>query len=481
MTHRIAVIGGGVSGLAAAHHLLEINPELDVRLYEASERVGGVIQTTKFDGFLVESAADNFITTPNAGVKLCERVGLGDDLIGTNPLGRKAMVVSRGRLEPIPEGFLIMAPSRLWPLVTTRTLGMYGKLRAGWEYFVPQKHREEDESLKAFVTRRFGKELFERLVQPLVGGIYTADPEKLSVAATMPRFLEMERKHGSLISAMLKARKGKPTEKSSGARYGQFATLRGGMSRLIEAIQDRLPDGTIQTECPVNSMTQNADGSWALELGDGHASTETFDAVIIAAPARHASQMLRNVDAKVSEELSRIEYASCAVLSMGFSRDQIAHPLDAFGFVVPMVEKRQILSCSFSSVKYDGRAPENHVLLRVYIGGACQSELLEKSDEELIQIAREELADLIGLSGEPLFTRLSQQRQAMPQYHVGHCDRVERINHRLEAFPSLALAGNSLNGVGVPGCIESGETAAERVAEALAQSEVETTESVEQK
>ncbi|TWU39054.1 Protoporphyrinogen oxidase [Novipirellula aureliae] len=477
MTHRIAVIGGGVSGLAAAHHLLEINPEFEVRLFEASQRVGGVIETTEIDGFLVESAADNFITTPNAGVKLCERVGLGDDLIGTNPLGRKAMVVSRGRLEPIPEGFLIMAPSRLWPLVTTRTLGMLGKLRAGWEYFVPQKHREEDESLKAFVTRRFGKELFERLVQPLVGGIYTADPEKLSVAATMPRFLEMERKHGSLISAMLKARKGKPAEKSSGARYGQFATLRGGMSRLIEAIRGRLPVDTIQTERPVESVQQNAGGQWVLEVGGQQASTETFDAVIIAAPARHAAKMLSLVDAKVAEELSRIEYASCAVLSMGYRRDQIQHPLDAFGFVVPIVEERQILSCSFSSVKYDGRAPEDHVLLRVYLGGACQSELLEKSDDELIQIARGELADLIGLSGEPLFTRLSQQRQAMPQYHVGHCDRVELINRRLGSFPTLGLAGNSLNGVGVPGCIESGESAAERVAAALAISKAETAES----
>ncbi|TWU33294.1 protoporphyrinogen oxidase [Novipirellula artificiosorum] len=467
MRRRVAVIGGGVSGLAAAHHLQEIAPELDVLLFEASGRVGGVIQTTKQDGFLIESAADNFITTPPSGIKLCQRLGLKDDLIGTSPTGRKAMVVSRGRLEPIPEGFLIMAPSRIWPLASTRTLGVFGKLRAGWEYFVPRKYRDEDESLRSFVCRRFGKELFDRLVQPLVGGIYTADPEKLSVAATMPRFLTMEREHGSLIRAMLKAKKGKPKEKSSGARYGQFATLRGGMSTLLDAMVDRLPAGTVHLNAPVTGLTRNADGQWTLSIGGDSPRSEQVDGVIVAIPARHASELLRETDAKIADELGQIEYASCAVLSMGYRRDQISHPLNAFGFVVPIVEDRQILSCSFSSVKYEGRAPEDHVLLRVYIGGACQSELLEKSDDELIRIAKAELADLIGLQGDPVVEKMSLQRQAMPQYHVGHCDRIALIERRLEPFPTLGLAGNSLHGVGIPGCVDTGESAAQSVAKAI--------------
>ncbi|TWT82382.1 Protoporphyrinogen oxidase [Planctomycetes bacterium CA13] len=474
MRRRVAVIGGGVSGLAAAHHLLEIDPDIDVLLLEASDRLGGVIETVKQDGFLIESAADNFITTPPTAVKLCERIGLGNDLIGTSPTGRKAMVVSHGRLEPIPEGFLIMAPSRIWPLASTRTLGMFGKLRAGWEYFVPRKYREDDESLSAFVTRRFGKELFDRLVQPLVGGIYTADPEKLSVAATMPRFLEMEREHGSLIRAMLKAKKGKPKEKTSGARYGQFAALRGGMFSLIDALTERLPENTIRLDSPVTTIRANGPNNnvrWTIQIGGKNPTSVDVDGVIVATPARHAASMLREVDSKIADELSQIEYASCAVLSMGFRRDQIRHPLNAFGFVVPIVENRKILSCSFSSIKYEGRAPQDHVLLRVYIGGACQSELLEKSDSELIKIAKSELADLIGLQGDPLFERMSLQRQAMPQYHVGHCDRATLINRRLESFATLGLAGNSLNGVGVPGCIDSGEIAARRVTNAFAEAD----------
>ncbi len=468
MHHRVAIIGGGISGLAAAHHLHEMDPELELRLLEAGNRLGGVIQTTEQDGFLIEGAADNFLTNPSAAVDLCGRLGLASELISTNPVGRGAMVVRRGKLEPIPAGFLVMAPSRIWPLMTTRILSVAGKLRAGREYFIPKRESIEDESLQSFICRRFGRQMFERLVQPLVGGIYTADPQRLSVAATMPRFLKMEREHGSLIRAMMRQRRGKPVDQTSGARYGQFATLRGGMSTLIDALAARLPTKSIELNSPVCGILPNRRGGWSIRATGRESSSFDVDAVVVAAPARPAASMLASVDASLAEELNAIEYASCAVVSLAYRRDQIRHPLNAFGFVVPLIENRRILSCSFSSLKYAGRAPEGTVLLRAFIGGACQGELLQQSESQLIELAQRELADLLGIQGDPLLHHITRQSQAMPQYHVGHCDRVAMIARRLRPFPTLALAGNSLHGVGVPGCIETGEAAARGILSGLA-------------
>jgi oxygen-dependent protoporphyrinogen oxidase len=466
--NKIAIIGGGVSGLAAAHRITELNPKTEIVLLESSDRLGGVIRTRQCDGCLIESAADNFITSPPSAVELCQRLGIEDQLIGTNPKGRGAMVVRAGRLQPIPSGFLIMAPSRLGPLLTTPILGPLGKLRAAGEYFVRQKTDNTDESLQSFVSRRFGKQLFDRLVQPLVGGIYTADPARLSVAATMPRFLEMERAHGSLIKAMLAHQKkqrikGKPNEQSSGARYGQFATLRGGMTTLVDSLSNRLPTGSIQLNSPVIRIAHDAERGWMIQTGGAQPNQREVDGIIIAAPAYHAAHMLADVDQGLAERLAEIEYASCAIISLAYRRDQIKNKLNSFGFVVPVIEKRRILSCSFSSIKYEARAPADTVLLRTYVGGAVQSDLLKNSDEQLLRIAKSELAQLLDISGQPIMESLTRQTRAMPQYHVGHLDRVAVIEGRLEKLPALAISGSSLYGVGVPACIASGEMAAERI------------------
>ncbi|PAY18150.1 protoporphyrinogen oxidase [Rhodopirellula sp. SM50] len=471
MNRRVTVIGGGISGLAAANHLRRIAPEIEVRLLEFGPRLGGVIQTTHKDGFLIEGAADNFMTTSPAAIQLCRDVGLGDDLIGTNPEGRGAMVLSRGRLEKIPEGFYVMAPSRLWPLLTTKILSPKGKLRSGCEVFVPRKRGQDDESLKSFVCRRFGTEMFERLVQPLVGGIYTADPNRLSVAATMPRFLDMEQKYGSLIRGMLNQRRSRqqPGEKSGGAQYSQFMTLRGGMSQLIKALEQSLPEGTVRINTPANFIVPSESG-WSISSGAEDPRREASDAVIIAAPATQAARVLSTVDQDLSQLLGGIQYASCAVVSLAFRREQIGNDLQSFGFVVPAVEGHFILSCSFSSVKYGGRAPEGTVLMRVFIGGACQSGLLRLPNMQLLELAHWEVAKLLDIEGEPLMRHITRQRHAMPQYHVGHQNRIAKINQRLQWFPTLALAGNSLSSVGVPGCIESGQKAAERIVAAMRES-----------
>jgi len=468
MTPRVAIIGGGISGLAAAHHLRELAPAVDVVLLESGPRLGGVLHTTHQGGYLMEAAADNFLTAPPDALDLCRRLGLENQLIEPNLSHRQALVVHRGRLQPIPAGFLVMAPSQIRPLLSSPILSWRGKLRAAVEYFLPRKKGGEDESLQSFVCRRFGMELFERLAQPLVGGIYTADPQRLSIEATMPRFRQMEREHGSLLRALLHQRRTPPDEQSgSGARYAQFATLRNGMSNLVGALASQLPEEAVRLDTPVEGLYQAGRDRWLVSSGGRHPSLFPVDGVIVTVPAHHSAKLLAGVDARAANELRQIGYASCAVVSLGYRRDQIGHPLNGFGCVVPLVEKRLILSCSFSSVKYPGRAPDGSVLLRVFIGGACQSDLLRLPRAHLVELAHRELADLLQIRGTPTLRHIVRQQRAMPQYHVGHGARVARIEARLARFSSFALAGSALYGVGVPACIRSGEAAAARIAAQL--------------
>lgn len=464
MRPRVAIIGGGITGLAAAQRLRELAPTLEVLLLEAGSRLGGVLHTTHQGGYLIESAADNFLTSPPAAVDLCCRLGLEHQLMGPNPSHRQALVVHRGQLQPIPAGFLVMAPSQFRPLLTSPILSWRGKLRAGVEYFLPRKKGDQDESLQSFVCRRFGVEVFDRLAQPLVGGIYTADPQRLSIEATMPRFRQMEREYGSLLRALRYQRRQQPDEqRGSGARYAQFATLRAGMSSLVDALASQLPEESVRFDSPVDGLFQAGRDRWLVSIGGSHPSLLPVDGVVVAVPAYHAARMLAGVDARVAHELRQIEYASCAVVSLGYRRDQIGHPLNGFGCVVPLVEKRLILSCSFSSVKYAGRAPEGAVLLRVFIGGACQADLLRLPRAHLVELAHREVANLLQIRGTPTLRHIVRQQHAMPQYYVGHGERVARIEARLAQFSSIALAGSALYGVGVPACIRSGEVAVERI------------------
>ncbi len=468
-TQRVAVVGGGITGLAAAHKLTERGAS--VRLFEASPRLGGVLETEVCDGFRIERGSDSFITNRPWAVELCRRIGFADELIRTNDAFRKTFVVCRGRLREVPEGFLLMAPSRIGSVLTTPILSPLGKLRLAWEYFVPRKAAgpDADESLADFVRRRLGREAFERLVQPLVGGIYTADAERLSLRATLPRFLDMERDHGSLIRAARHEARTKPRGEAaevSGARYSLFVTPRRGLTSLVEAIAARLPAGSAALNTPVDRVLRRADGRWDVMFSSGAA--ETFDGVVVASPAPVATRQLAELDAELSTELGRIPYAGAAVVSLGFRREQIDHPLDGFGFVVPEIERRRILACSFSSVKFAGRAPDGHELFRVFVGGARHPEMLDLEDAELVRLVREELAALLGVRGEPVVARVGRYRGAMPQYHVGHLKIVERIEARVAQLPGLELAGNAYRGVGIPDSIHSGEDAADRLLSAKA-------------
>ncbi len=474
---RIAIIGGGITGLAAAHRILELNPAAQVTLFEASGRLGGVLQTERRDGYLIERSADMFTTREPWALDLCRRVGIESELIETNKQHRRAFVVHKGKLVPVPEGFTLMSPAKVWPILTTPLLSPIGKLRMAWEYFTPRRKDTADESLESFVTRRFGREAFDRLIQPLIGGIYTADPSLLSMMATLPQFVEMERQAGSLIRGVRKkggvgfqpaqkneesGQKAVGSRQESGARYGMFLAPREGMQRLVDAVAAKLPAGVVRLNAKVASISRTAKGTqWRVDVS-GEEPKE-FDAVILAAPSSISGKLLESVDSELAGLVGSISHAGCNVALLGFRREQIAHPLDGFGFVVPTIEKRRIIAGSFSSVKFPGRAPEGKVLLRVFIGGALQPELLSLSDAETSKIVLEELRDLLGITGEPEFCDIARWHGAMPQYHVGHLDKVRQIEERTAAIPGLALAGNSYHGVGVPFCVHDGEQAAERV------------------
>ncbi|HVT28892.1 MAG TPA: protoporphyrinogen oxidase [Lacipirellulaceae bacterium] len=463
MRPRIAVIGGGISGLAAAYELANSRSPVEVVLLEAGKRLGGVLETVQQDGFLIESAADNFLTKPTAAVELCQRVGLEESLIVPDTMRRKAFVVHNGTLQPIPAGFLVMAPSRIGPMLSTRLLTVRGKLRLALEYFIPRNRNGEDESIASFIRRRFGSEIFARLVQPLVGGIYGADLEQLSIDATMPRFRDMEQEHRSLIRAMLRQRRTQIHEACSGARYGQFAALRNGMSSLVGALARCLPPESIQLASPVDRIAQSGDRGWLITIGGARPRRQEIDALILATPAYAAAKLVEDIDSELADRLAQIEYTSCAVVSLGYRRWQIKHPLDGFGFVVPLIEQRNVFSCSFSSIKYEGRAPDNSVLMRVYIGGACQNRLLQLSNGELVELAALELRDLLDIDGGPVLQHVTRHHRAMAQYRVGHRDLVATVNLRLQRFPTLALAGSAYQGVGVPSCIQSGQAAANQL------------------
>jgi oxygen-dependent protoporphyrinogen oxidase len=487
-SRRIAIIGGGISGLAAAHRVAEIIPKADVELFEASHSLGGVLQTTEDGGFLVEHSADNFLVNPAAAIELCRRIGIADELLTTDESRRRAFIVRSGRLIPIPEGFYLMSPRKLWPVLASPALSVAGKLRLLAEPLVPRRFCSPgdfqnqrslnlpDESVASFVRRRLGREVFERIVQPLVAGIYTADPEQLSMAATMPQFVEYERRFGSMLRATLFNNRNSVRAKESlietahsahsisGARYGLFVAPRRGMASLVSALAERLGRCAIHLNAPVKRITRLAD-HWQVEtLRDSAVPTRDFDAVVLALPAPIAANVLSAGFVALSRALSQIEYAGCAVVSLKFAREQITHPLNGFGFVVPQTEKRQIIAGSFASLKFAGRAPAEQVLIRVFLGGALQPELLNLSNGELARIAVEELSALLSIRGEPSMTNVARWLQSMPQYHVGHLERVDRIERLAEQLPAFALAGNAYRGVGIPQCIASGEAAAERLA-----------------
>jgi oxygen-dependent protoporphyrinogen oxidase len=477
MSQRIVVIGGGIAGLAAAHRIVELQKEksldLECTLLEASHRLGGTIATERVGDFLVEAGPDSFITEKPWALRLCERLDLMGRLVSTQSAYQKIYVVHRGRLERLPEGFFLLAPTRFWPFLLTPLFSWNGKLRMARELLLPRGEASEDESLGAFVRRRFGAEALERVAQPLVGGIYAADPDRLSLSATMPRFKEMEQKYGSVIRAMWseQRRRRKSRESGSGARWSLFVSLTGGMQELVDALARRLPEGSVRLNTAATDLLRDGEGrGWNISVKNGKGLHG--DAVILATPAFRAGQLLASTAHGAADELKRISYASTATVNLAYRRRDFPRVPNSFGFVVPAVERRRIMALTFSSLKYPGRAPDDHILLRAFVGGALQRERFNDDDATMEKNLRDELSSLLGVTVRPIFARIYRHPNSMPQYHVGHEDRIKRIETSLSQFPSLALCGSAYHGVGISDCVRTGEEAAEAVVDHLRKSGV---------
>ena len=458
---RLVIVGGGIAGLTAAHRAVEISRErgtaLELTVLEARDRLGGTIETEHAGGFLVETGPDSFLSEKPWGLALCRRIGLESRLVGTDDRFRRVFVWFGKRLHPVPDGFQLLAPTRLTPFVTSSLFSWPGKLRMALDVILP-RGGGGDESLGAFVRRRLGREALERIAQPLVAGIYTADPDELSLLATMPRFVELERRERSLIVGLWKASRKAPAASTSGARWSLFVSLAGGMGELIAALASRLPSDAVRLKHRVGGIERRG-VQWRVTTEE--AGAIDADAVIVATETHAASRLLRYVDPPLATMLETIPYASSATVSLGYRRADVPHPLDGFGFVVPRAEHRDLLACTFSSVKYPGRAPERHVLIRCFVGGALNAAALERSDDEIVERVRRELGEALGITAAPMLTRVARHPASMPQYAVGHLTTVETIERRLAAIPGLLLAGGGYRGVGIADCVRSGEAAAD--------------------
>jgi oxygen-dependent protoporphyrinogen oxidase len=476
---RVAVVGGGVAGLACAHRLLEISREekrpLEVRLFEAAPQVGGVIATHAGNGYLWEDGPDSFLTEKPTVLDLARRLDLSRTVIGTNPDLRKSFIYSRGRLHPTPGGFYLMAPTDLMAILHTSLLSPWGKIRALLEPLLPRRPAEAgDESLGHFVRRRFGAEVLARLAQPLVAGIYGADPDRLSLRATFPRFLDHEARYGSVIRGLRRIQKeGDPAGAGKGAngpRYGLFATFRKGMQSLVEGLVHALPPQTALLGAPVSAMAYSAPG-WTLT----YAGTYTYlaDAVCLALPAPLAAPLLHPWDSSVADHLASIPYTPAAALNLVYSHYNIAHPMDGFGFVVPAQEKKLLTGCTFAHVKFPDRAPTGRVLLRAFAAGPALSAM---SNEDIEKRLRSDLIAILGTRSTPVWSALKRHSPGLPHYQVGHLDLIRAIRYRLKTMDihwksngsgRLALAGASYDGIGIPDCVKSGEDAAVQLAQCL--------------
>lgn len=462
---RVAVIGGGIAGLVAAFHLRELSAAreypLEVMLFERERTLARALGTIREDGFVMETGADSFISDKPWALDLARRLGLESELIGTQNQFRKVYVVHGGRLLEIPEGFSLLAPTRFWPVLKSPLFSLRGKLRMALEPLVARRRESGDESLAAFVTRRLGREVLDRVVQPLAGGIYTADPAVLSLQATMPRFCEMERRHGSLYRAFRASRAAAPGA-TNAARWGLFVSFRRGMRTLVEALEARLGDSAAGLGTAVAGLTRTTDGRrWQLRMADG--SGLVTDAVVLATPAFAAGRMLEPFAPQLARRLDGIGYTSAATVNLAWHASDCDGVPRGFGFVVPTIERRKIIAATFSSLKFAERAPEGKILMRAFLGGALQDRMTQLDDQAMVDAVRDEFRALLGIAAEPILARVRRWENAMPQYTVGHLARVAEIERGLAELPALALAGAAYRGVGVPDCVHSGEQAAEAV------------------
>jgi oxygen-dependent protoporphyrinogen oxidase len=425
-------------------------------LLEASDRLGGNIHTDRSDGFVVEAGPDAFVVTRPQALHLCEELGLGSRLIETIPEHRRVYVLRRGKLATMPEGLVLGIPSRIRPFLRSPLLSMSGKLRALREVVERSVDAGGDISIGEFLERRFGREMVDVILEPLLGGIYAGDAYRLSLRSTFPDWFKDRGRGASLLRS---ARAEQKDKRSKGSSASPFRSLVSGMGELIEALSRTIGAGVIRLRAPVKAVERDG-RAYRVLLADGELAA---DHVVVALPAHLAAAVLSPCDGELSKELGAIEYVSTATVCVAYERAHIAHPLDASGFLVPKSEGLRITAGTFISSKWPGRAPAGYALLRAFVGGAHDEITPAKDDAELISLVRSELGALLGIQGEPRFAKVFRYPKASPQPLVGHADRVTRIRARIEALPGLYVIGNAYDGVGIPDCVRLAEQTAAQI------------------
>lgn len=456
---RVVVIGGGIAGLAAAYRLTQIAPDPAITLIESDPRLGGKILTERVDGFVIEGGPDTFLSLKPGGLDLCRELGLENRLHGTNEKIRRTYVMRGNKLHELPEGLTGLIPSRFGPMAKTSLISPLGRLRMGLDFLIPPRYADGDETLAAFVERRLGRELYDRLIEPLLGGIYAGDGEQLSLASTFPQLRQIELQHGGLIKGMLAAKKKAPPSKPTREKRSAFLTPTTGLAEIVEALEARLNGIEIRRRTRVIGV-EAAPPGYQVRLESGESLQA--DAIIFATPAFITADLIFNLDSQISTTLRAIPYVSTATVSLAYRLDNVPRPLDGYGYIIPRAEGRAILACTWTSTKFPHRAPEGFGLIRAFVGRAGQEGALDVDDDDLLELVHDELRRTLGITAPPVLHRIFRWPKAMPQYTLGHLDRLDVIEQRLAAHPGLFVAGNAYRGIGIPDCIGSGQAAADK-------------------
>ena len=451
------IVGAGISGLSAAYYLAKGGSRSTI--LESRPRMGGVIQTDRVQGCTLEAGPDSFLSVKPAALELIRDLGLSDQVIGSNDQLRVTFIRRHGRLVPMPDGLMMMVPTKIMPLVTTGLVGWVTKLRMGMELLRSPKAKSADQSVSDFIAEHYGREAVDYLAEPLLSGIYGGDPGALSVTSVLPRFVDLATRYGSLTRGVLAERAAAATKRGTAVPPPLFTTLKGGLGQMVDAVSASIR-GKAQMWQTRAQRVERAGSEFRVKMGGDWVKTSRL---VVACEAHSAATLLAGVDPRLAELLGTVPYSSSVTVALGFDAADFAAPPVGFGFLVPRKERRRVMACTWVGTKFSHRVPEGKIVARCSLGGTSDAGILEESDENIVAAVTSELREIAGIAARPRFTRIARWPQSMAQYTVGHAERLAEIQARTAAIPGLYLAGNAYTGIGIPDCIRMGKAAAEEI------------------